>query len=398
MLQPDQLIERLRARFERHYPDWARGRGQWPMRLNLHPPTTAERSTDPVACHAWAARWEDYQGAGTLEYTHLRFPTATHPMPKTLVLAHPGQVAALHPHTQRTWQRCGRRLTRLQHLFPKAVFEGVIRRITDLDDRDYHKLIDTVGWLRTHPTSGLLLRQLPIEGIDTKWLLQHRVLVLALLGTGEDPTGPDSAGGVSPVSARMRLHHRLGLRTPPELIQVAVLDPGLRAQVGGMRHFAASVDDLNQWRHHPHTVIILENKETGYAITDDHQGSVVLHGHGFNVVSYARITWVRTARTVIYWGDIDAPGLQFISDLRALGIPARTILTDTATVEQFRHLSTDGAGPQRSSLPHLTAAEQELYALLCRHAIDHGSGFLLEQERIPWPHAYKALITALSLP
>ncbi|MGV9776231.1 Wadjet anti-phage system protein JetD domain-containing protein [Streptosporangium sp. NPDC003464] len=193
----------------------------------------------------------------------------------------------------------------------------------------------------------------------------------------------------------MRLHHRLGLRTPPELIQVAVLDPGLRAHVGGMRHFAASVDDLNQWQHPPHTVIILENKETGYAITDDHPGSVVLHGHGFSVVNYARITWVRTARTVIYWGDIDAPGLQFVSGLRALGIAARTILTDTAALKQFRHLSTDRAGPQRSSLPHLTAGEQELYALLCRHAIDHGSGLLLEQERIPWPHAYRLLVAAM---
>ncbi|MGV9601341.1 hypothetical protein ACWDR1_32245 [Streptosporangium sandarakinum] len=67
-------------------------------------------------------------------------------------------------------------------------------------------------------------------------------------------------------------------------------------------------------------------------------------------------------------------------------------------MEQFRHLPTDGAGPQRSSLPHLTAAEQELYSFLCRHAIDHGSGFPLEQERIPWPHAYEALITAMSLP
>ncbi|MFD8563144.1 Wadjet anti-phage system protein JetD domain-containing protein [Streptosporangium canum] len=396
MLQPDQITERLRARFEHNYPDWARGRGHWPMRISLQPPTTTQRSTDPVACHAWAALWDTYQGAGTIEYVNLRFPTATHPMPKTLLLAHPGQAASIHPHTHRTWQRCGRRLTHLQRAFPEAIFEGIIRRVTDLDERDYHTLIDTVAWLRAHPTSGLLLRQLPIEGIDTKWLLKHRVLVLALLGTREDPTDLETAAGnASPASARMRLHHRLGLRTPPELVHVAVLDSGLRTHVGGMRHFAASVEDLNQWRHPPHTVIILENKETGYAITEDHPGAVVLHGHGFSVVNYARITWVRAAHTVIYWGDIDAPGLQFVSDLRGLGVNAHTVLMDTTTLEQFRHLSTDGAGPQRSSLPHLTEAEQELYSLLCRHAIDHSSGLLLEQERISWPHASKVLLAAM---
>ncbi len=35
-----------------------------------------------------------------------------------------------------------------------------------------------------------------------------------------------------------------------------------------MRHFAASIDDLNGWPTRPSTVVILENKETGYALTD----------------------------------------------------------------------------------------------------------------------------------
>ncbi len=166
-------------------------------------------------------------------------------------------------------------------------------------------------WLRTHPTSGLLLRQLPIEGMDTKWLAQHATLVLALLGDQEPPLDDIAREAKDgPASARIRLHERLGLRTPPDLIQVAVLDQDLRSRLGGMRHFAASVDDLNAWTVQPRTVIILENKETGYAITDDHRGTVVLHGHGFSVVNYARITWARSAQVLIYWGDIDAAGAQ----------------------------------------------------------------------------------------
>ena len=100
--------------------------------------------------------------------------------------------------------------------------------------------------------------------------------------------------------------------------------------------------------------MILENKETGYAITDDHPGTVVLHGQGFSVACYARIGWVRTARTVIYWGDIDAPGLQFVNDLRGYGITVSTILMDTATLHRFRHLAADGARPpaQHASEPH----------------------------------------------
>lgn len=394
MRQPEQVTAQLRTRFERNYPDWARGRGSWPMRIPLEPPTTGERSGDPLTCHTWVARWRDYTGPGTIEHTNARFPTGIHPMPKTLVINRPGDVAAADPASQATWRRCGQRLTTLQRQFPQARFDRIIRRLNDLDEHTYQQLTATVAWLYTHPTSGLLLRQLPIEGIGTKWLAQHAVLVLALLGDPDFPLESTSEEDM-PTSARIRLHQRLGLRTVPDLVQVTVLDPDLRAQVGGMRHFAASVEDLSTWQNTPRTAVILENKETAYAITGDHAGVVVLHGHGFSVVNYGRIAWIRRAQDVIYWGDLDLPGLQFVSDLRGLGIPARTILTDVAILNRYRHLAIRGAGPQRTTVPHLTHSEQELYTSLSDYAAVAGTGLLLEQERIPWPMAYPVLTQAI---
>ncbi|MEV6987478.1 DUF3322 domain-containing protein [Sphaerisporangium sp. NPDC051017] len=395
MRQPDEIRDYLRDRFERHYPDWARGGGAWPLRIQLHPPTHQKRSTDPIGCHTWAQTWAAYSGPGVVERVSVRFPTGTHEMPKTLVLTRAADVAAVHLSTQRIWTRCGRRLVALQSAFPDARFTGIVRKVTDLAEVDYQRLLQTVTWLRTNPTSGLLVRQLPIEGIDTKWLQRHSSLVLAMLGDAgpEHPAGDDES--TEPSSHRRRLHERLGLRLPPELIQVAVLDPDLRAAVGGMRHFAASVEDLNRWARHPHLVLILENKETGYALTEDIPGTVVLHGSGFHVANYARISWVCTASLVFYWGDIDAPGFQFVNDLRDYGIPARTILMDIATLDRFRHLTVNGAGPQRTALPFLTRSELETYRLLTDHVSSEGTGLLLEQERIPWPHAQATLIATL---
>jgi hypothetical protein len=394
MQPPEQIIAQLRTRFEREYPDWARGRGTWPMRISLQPPTTAERSRDPLACHTWAARWRDYAGPGSIEQASVRFPTGIHAIPKTLVLPRPGDVAAADPGTQATWQQCGQRLTSLRRRFPQARFDRIIRRLSDLDEQTYQQLTATVAWLYTHPTSGLLLRQLPIEGIGTKWLAQHAAIVVALLGDPDFPVDRASEDEM-PASARIRLHERLGLRTVPDLIQVGVLDPDLRAQVGGMRHFAASVEDLNVWQKSPRVVVILENKETGYAITGDHPGVVVLHGHGFSVINYGRITWVRHAEDVIYWGDLDLSGLQFLSDLRGLGIPARTILTDVATLNRYRHLAISGARPHRAAASHLTRDEEDLYAALADYAAASDSGLLLEQERIPWSAAFPVLTRAM---
>jgi hypothetical protein len=398
MRQPDEITTSMRARFERDYPDWARGRGAWPIRIPLKPPTSAERSTDPVACHAWAKLWDHYTGTGTIERSTLRFPTGLHAMPKTLVLGSPLAAASVHPSTRETWIRCGERLMHLQRAFPKARFDRVIRRLTELDADDFQRLVATVTWLDAHPTSGLMLRQLPIEGVDTKWLGRNKSLVLALLGAEDDPADEAANETDGPASARMRLHERLGLRVPPDLIQIAVLDPEMRSVVGGLRHFAASVEDLNALGLRPRTVVILENKETGYAITGDLAGTVVCHGAGFSIVNYARVTWIRNAPQVIYWGDIDAPGLQFVSDLRGLGIAARTVLMDRATLERYRHLAVTGAGPARHELPNLEPPEQQLYAHLVQHAADHGTGLLLEQERIPWAHAYQQLTHTIGTP
>lgn len=393
MLRPDEVLDRLHRRFGDAYPDWARGKGAWPLRISLRPPNTTERSGSPIACHEWAARWADYTGPGTLEYANLRFPTGTHRMPKSLVLDRPGEVAAAHPDDRQVWQRCGQRLTHLQKEFPDARFTGQIRRITGLDDADYERLTLTVRWLRVNPTSGLLLRQLPIEGIDTKWLGAHANLVLTLLG---GDAYIESSDGEPPRSRKRALHSRLGLRVVPELVQVTVCDPVLRDQLAGMRHLAAPVEDLNRWPYHPTTVVILENKETAFAVTDDHAGTVILHGHGFFVDQYARIAWVRNSGRVIYWGDIDTAGLQFVSDLRGHGILATTILTDTTTLDRYRHLAVEGALPQRKSMPlHLTVREQQLYHLLVEHSAENGAGLLLEQERIPWESAYPQLMSAL---
>lgn len=408
--RPEEVVEYLRGRFDRDYPSWARGQGRWPMPVALHPPSTTERAQDQVGCHEWAAAWAGYTGPGTVEHAMLHFPTGrTHRMPKRLVLDRPGEVAAGHADDQRLWRRCGQRLTRLQEAFPQASYERVVRRLTELSELDFERLHSTAAWLRRHPTSGMLLRQLPIEGIDTKWLAEHATLVLALLGqvaaaeteeVSEAVGEPEDAGVAEAVAASRRrvLHARLGLCVPPDLVQISVCDPSLRAQVGGMHHFAASVEDLNRWEAQPRAVAILENKETGYAVTDDLPGAVILHGHGRYVEQYARIDWVRQAAAqVVYWGDLDVPGLQFVSDLRALGVAARTVLTDLPTLNRYRRFAVDRPAPRLQAPPIcLTASELELYQFLVDHAAQHGTGLLLEQERIPWPDAEPALRAALA--
>ena len=141
-------------------------------------------------------RWGDYAGPGTIEYTTARFPTGIHPMPKTWSSTGP---ETSPPPILPPWPpggaagnaspACSRRSRRRVSTGSSAAWPRWTR---------VHRLRATVAWLGIHPTSGLLLRQLPIEGIGTKWLA-HAVLVLALLG---DPDFPDKR------QARTTCRHR----------------------------------------------------------------------------------------------------------------------------------------------------------------------------------------------
>jgi len=358
------------------------------MRIPLRPPGSDERSGSPAQCQEWAAKWTAYIGPGYLEHTDLTFSTGIHPMPKTLVLERPGDVARVHADDLETWLRCGKRLAELQKSFPRANFHSHVRAITQLAADDYACLHRAVTWLTVNPSSGLFLRQLPIEGVHTKWLAAYSTLVLALLG--------DDVAEQSPDARERSLHERLGLRTIPELVQVTLLDPALRAQFAGMRTFAATIDDLNRWREQPSQVLILNNRETAFAITNNHKRTAVLYGHDFHAGPYARINWVWTAERIVYWGDIDTASLQFVSDLRALGIPVRTVLTDTGTLHRYRRLAVEGELPRRNTAPpHITDAERELYERLAAYSAEHGTGLLLEQERLPWQEVYPTLTSSL---
>jgi hypothetical protein len=148
---------------------------------------------------------------------------------------------------------------------PARAREG--RREEDIDPRVDHQPVALIGCRPADATQPYRL----LGGIA-----QRRGGVVSVLEVAARCPHADEN---DPASARIRLHQRLGLRNIPDLIQAAVLDSALRAQVGGMRHFAASLEDLSGWPQRPRTIVILENKETGYAVTGDHPGVVPLPDH-----------------------------------------------------------------------------------------------------------------------
>jgi hypothetical protein len=149
--------------------------------------------------------------------------------------------------------------------------------LAEAAETEFERLLSVLHWIRMHPDSGLYLRQLPIPGVDTKWLAANRTRVCDLL---RQLTGQDGD-----------LHRLAGLRREPDLLRLRILDPALRAVVGGLSDLSAPVNDIAALPLRPQRVLIVENLQTGLAMTDL-PGTLCLMARGYAVEVFSDITWL----------------------------------------------------------------------------------------------------------
>src|SRR5699024_2602433 len=273
----------------------------------------------------------------------------------------------------KAWQRIGERRERLAGLAHDSAAADLPTRLaatatrwSELSDTDFAVLLAVLDWLVDHPGSGVYIRQLPIPGVDTKWVGGHRRLLEELLGGIRGDTD-------------------LGVRTVPRSCAVALRDPALLP--GMPRIFATPLEELATLPIEPARVLILENKEGLYALPAM-AGVIAVHGSGYAAHELAAVPWIAQSDCV-YWGDLDTHGFAILDQLRIHLPQVRSVLMDIGTATDWAELAV--AEPCQSSadrLPRLSADEQPAFDFVRdRH-------LRLEQERIPWPVVLTALAAA----
>ncbi|WP_051088048.1 Wadjet anti-phage system protein JetD domain-containing protein [Mycobacterium sp. 155] len=145
-----------------------------------------------------------------------------------------------------------------------------------------------------------MIRQLPIPGVDTKWLGTHRAAVISLVV----PLG---------------IPGHLGLRERDLLRAIAILDPTLRQ--GLPRLVAASDRELSALNLAPPRVLVVENLQTLEALPDL-PDTVAVFRWGGHALAVADFPWVRGAKHVLYWGDLDTDGFAILAR-SVRDVPAR---------------------------------------------------------------------------
>ena len=382
MKQPHELRQLLERRFASGHASWLGNAGDtqsWPMRIPLGMPTEREALLQTDAVRAWVAAWSAWSGPGELTWTQRQWKVLGNQNVPTALTLHTPEDAAKWAGQEERWQRAVQRFALLTERWPTLA--GRLPRLfpvlADYDDADFTRLRDMLGWLQENPASNLYVRQLPVPGVDSKWLESRKAVLAELLAA------------LRPVSnVADDFYAMCGLRRAPFQLRMRVLDPLLRAHIGGLGDVTAPVAQVAALALPASTVLVVENLQTGLAF-GDMPGVVVFMGLGYGVDILGQIPWLAQARC-LYWGDIDTHGFAILNRARSSLPAVESVLMDDATLHRFRALWTEEKTQHGASeLAGLTSAEAAVYSTLKLNLL--AQNLRLEQERVAWDHACAVL-------
>jgi hypothetical protein len=386
LLSPEAAKAQVVTRWTSNHRDWLAGKGDWPIEVLLGVPTEKEVAEDPAGVLDWSIRWRSLETSllpARIAWEERRYPRlGAQRWPSRLSFAEPEEVAR-HAGQLGRWKRAAVRAEQMVKRFPLLggtnALGGRFDELADYEDADFHVLLALLAWLEANPRSELYLRQLPIEGLHTKWLETRTAVVAPLLRALRPEQG-----------AEQNIHALLGLRRQQHRLRMRLLDRSLLPTAPA--DMEAPVQELARLVLVPRAVVIVENQETGLALPDI-EGTVAFMKLGHSVSALAEISWLQGVPAV-YWGDIDTHGLAILNRARKVLPQLRSVLMDEPTL--LAHLAlcvTEPSAYGAGGLDALSPGEAALYDALRTNV--HGPRLRLEQERLGFGQAIAALNRAL---
>ncbi len=275
---------------------------------------------------------------------------------------------------------------------PRDTAASVAKMLDSESDVDVTLVIRAAQFFGAHDATGLTPRQVPLAGFSAKWLDQtHRRNVICTL------CGKDS----------------LGLSDRPPELRMRWLDPAYSDEPEMMITRPWRPGGERDIRY----VIIVENKDTYQSMPDIAHGLCVWGAGKAILASIALLLpWLTTARPddgddsspqVVYWGDMDADGLEILDAVRHTGVRCKSLFMDLEAYQRYSWFgtnltstSTPLTSREPKATPTLDFGERELYLLTCGEAVgqsdesglsDSPTHLRVEQERIPLIDAADAL-------
>ena len=385
-----QTVKALKAKLQKQwqnqvfYKQWLCGELSFPLQVSLKRPTDKQLLHDfavlTAAQQAFERELLPHAGVSLLKQQVSYATMGRQNVPVAVVFESPEALARFCGKWQE-WQQFIADSKRLHAGFPHVRIGQQISIKQLLNHAgEWEKLIAIAHFFRANPLPGCYLRELPVAGVDSKFIEHRKQTVKTLL----DAVLP--ADAINSQYTQMGEHgfeKRFGLRFDEPQIRFRLLDPQLYYEVGGLRDISLPISHFAQLSLMVDRVFITENLVNGLAFPNV-KNALVIFGKGYSVQLLKQIQWLHRCR-LYYWGDVDTDGFAMLSQIRGYFSNTQSLLMDEATLLATKPFWGAEALNKRQtpeSLPNLIPAEAALYSKL---KADHWQPRLrLEQERIPF--------------
>jgi len=361
------------------------GRALFPYEIRLRQPTVAAMGTQFDLVRSWiaaldAGRRSDGYELAWRDINHRQL--GRNRIPVAAVIDSEASALRMIGRTTQA-RRFDELVTATLEAFPSLrpwLVEHPLRLIEH--EAGWERILAVLRWFAAHPRPGMYLRQIDIQGVDTKFIETRKGLIAELL----DRVLPAEAIDAGAVGAR-HFEMRYGLLGKPAQIRFRMLDE--RHHIGGLSDLTVPVTQFAALRSSVDRVFITENEVNALAFPSM-SASMVVFGGGYGIERLAQVDWLRS-RNVVYWGDIDTHGFAILDRLRASISDVRSVLMDRETLQAHRHVWGQEDADKRylGDLARLTDAERQLFVQLRDDLV--GERIRLEQERIAYAWAVDAL-------
>ncbi len=379
--------EALEGRYRRHAREWLqRAAAGAPFEVQSFGIAVAKKDAarDVASYDAWEAQWQALSDPGlrVVREPALWRELGRSDRPVKLLVLSLKAAFSLMPDGRelgKAFLTALQRAERLEGAGKRDIAAACLaegRYILEADDAEFERLAAVLAWLKDHERADCYVRELPVEGVDTKWLENNRALVARLMSSVLGLETPLAAADVA---------RRWNLLSPPTLIRVRhaqALVPGLSAEA--LVALPASVLSARAVSR----VAVVENLQTGLAL-DVPEDVLIVTGMGAAVKALSQAVWARKAR-IVYMGDLDQHGLAILSELRRVLPLVQSVLMTPEVLKRWRHLAvTDPTGRVKTPEAGLASNEEALFHALQRDRLR------LEQERLPIDAISRAFRAAL---
>lgn len=353
----DEVRQRAGVAYRRGVRSWLAGEFT-PVDIPLHPPTAREAESDNgVAVRAWLKEWTGWSGPLGRTPKKLGY-LGTYELPSRVVLSTPEEVARTAGQLC-DWRRVSELLDRMGRVLGDGHRQNLLSefgRWREWDDATVGRFLAVTTWLRENDAAGHYIRELPVIGVDSKWIENHRAVIRAVTGPRE-------------------------FKQRPRMVQLRSLDPTVT--VRGVEHLVLRLEDAAKSPPPFERVLFVENYVTFLALPEL-ASTLTVFGDGYRADSIAsRLPWL-AEREVVYWGDLDSHGFRILDHLRARLPAVASVLMDPDTARVHLDLAVEEPEAVNFDGASLTPLERDSLALLREHS---STGCLrVEQERIVYDH------------